>query len=53
MVKPLIKKLSMIIFLSFVLIVFIVALSDLEILYNNAGKAMKLIDPEVALKVWN
>lgn len=38
MVKPLIKKISMIIFLSFVLIVFIVALSDLEILYNNAGK---------------
>lgn len=38
MVKPLIKKLSMIIFLSFVLIVFIVAISDLEILYNNAGK---------------
>jgi multicomponent Na+:H+ antiporter subunit B len=38
MVKSLIKKISMVIFLSFVLIVFIVALSDFETLYNNAGK---------------
>ena len=38
MVSHLIKKLSMVILLSFVLVVFIVAIADLEFLYNNAGK---------------
>jgi len=38
MVNPLIKKMSMVVVLSYVLIIFIIALSDLETLYNNAGK---------------
>lgn len=38
MVSLLIKKISMMILLSFVLVVFILSISDLEFLYNNAGK---------------
>jgi multicomponent Na+:H+ antiporter subunit B len=38
MVSLLIKKLSMAILLSFVLVIFMLAISDLEFLYNNAGK---------------
>jgi len=38
MVSLLIKKVSMVVLLSFVLVMFIFAMSDLEFLYNNAGK---------------
>ena len=38
MVNLLIKKLSMVLLLVFVLVIFIISLVDLETLYNDAGK---------------